>query len=81
MEKYVFTGTKDAFDNTERVDMLDGRSAAKGEEIELAEDEVEALKASGVKLRKVGDSEDSADETAEAADETSEGGKGRFGSR
>lgn len=81
MDKYVFTGTKDQFDNTELIDMLDGRSAAKGEEIELAEDEVETLKASGVKLRKVGDAEDSADDS-EAAEATSESGsKDRSGSR
>lgn len=88
METFVFVGTKDGNDNTELVDMLDGRSAARGQEIELSEAEVEQLKAGGVKLRKVGESEDS-DEAAEAAEESGaedasaseEGGKSLFGSR
>lgn len=67
MDKFVFVGTKDGFDNTELIDMLDGRKAAHGEEIELSEGEVEQLKAGGVKLRKSDDS-DEADEAAEAAE-------------
>jgi len=84
MEKFVFVGTKNLNDNTERVDMLDGRSAARGEEIELSEAEVEQLKAGGVKLRSVGESDDSdnAEESgAEDASASEESKGGLFGSR
>ncbi len=82
MEKFVFVGSKGLNDNTELIDMLDGRRAAHGEEIELSESEVEQLKAGGVKLRASGDSEDSDDEgsgSEESASEESKGGL--FGSR
>jgi hypothetical protein len=85
MEKFVFVGTKDGNDNTELIDMLDGRSAAHGQEIELSESEVESLKAGGVKLRKVGDSEasDDSEPGAEDASASEEGDSksGLFGSR
>lgn len=91
MEKFVFVGTKGLNDNTELIDMLDGRTAARGGEIELSESEVEVLKASGLKLRKAGDSEDAdeadAAEVAEVEDSgadasaSEEGKSGLFGSR
>jgi hypothetical protein len=88
MEKFVFVGTKAHDDNTELIDMLDGRKAAHGEEIELSESEVEQLKAGGVKLRSVGESDSSDDDAAEAAEgsdaeasASEEGKSGLFGSR
>ncbi len=87
MEKFVFVGTKGLHDNTELIDMLDGRTAAHGEEIELSESEVEALKAGGVKLRSVGESDGSDDaeesDAKEASASEGEGDKssGLFGSR
>lgn len=87
MSKFVFVGTKDGNDNTELIDMLDGRKAAHGEEIELSESEVDQLKAGGVKLRAVGESDDSdadakASEAPDAEASASEESKGGlFGSR
>jgi len=48
---YTFVGTKSDVDNTELIDMNDGRVAAKGQTIELSDEEAEQLKASGLSLR------------------------------
>lgn len=69
MAKYVFEGPKDAHQATVAIDMLDGRVAGVGQEIELSDEEAERLEQT-VNLRKASDTQssknDSENETLKA---------------
>lgn len=55
---YVFKGPGDVnLDNSEVIDMLDGRRARVGEEIELSDEEAKAFRSRSLKLTKVSEEE------------------------
>ena len=66
---YKFTSAKHG-QNTELVDMGDGRVAAQGQEIELTEAEADALRAT-VNLRVASDSDEVSSDSAEVSPEES----------